>query len=60
MLVVRILTVLNDNLARWLVIGLGKRAALAVGASEAAVRVLHKPVRPAVLRQCMLQALEKR
>ena len=29
-------------------------------ASEAAVRVLHKPVRPAVLRQCMLQALEKR
>jgi len=36
-LVVRILTVLNDNLARWLVIGLGKRAALAVGASEAAV-----------------------
>ena len=37
MLVVRILTVLNDNLARWLVIGLGKRAALSVGATEAAV-----------------------
>ncbi len=37
MLVVRILTVLNDNLARWLVIGLGKRAALAAGATEAAV-----------------------
>jgi acyl-[acyl-carrier-protein]-phospholipid O-acyltransferase/long-chain-fatty-acid--[acyl-carrier-protein] ligase len=36
-LVVRILTVLNDNLARWLVIGLGKRAALAVGATEASV-----------------------
>jgi acyl-[acyl-carrier-protein]-phospholipid O-acyltransferase/long-chain-fatty-acid--[acyl-carrier-protein] ligase len=36
-LVVRILTVLNDNLARWLVIGLGKRAALSVGATEAAV-----------------------
>ncbi len=37
MLVVRVLTVLNDNLARWLVIGLGKRAALSVGATEAAV-----------------------
>ena len=37
LLVVRILTVANDNLARWLVIGLGKRAALAAGASEAAV-----------------------
>jgi acyl-[acyl-carrier-protein]-phospholipid O-acyltransferase/long-chain-fatty-acid--[acyl-carrier-protein] ligase len=36
-LVVRILTVLNDNLARWLVIGLGKRAAVAVGATDAAV-----------------------
>jgi acyl-[acyl-carrier-protein]-phospholipid O-acyltransferase / long-chain-fatty-acid--[acyl-carrier-protein] ligase len=36
-LVVRILTVLNDNLARWLVIGLGKRAAVSVGATEAAV-----------------------
>ena len=37
MLVVRILTVLTDNLARWLVIGLGKRAAVAVGTTEAAV-----------------------
>ncbi len=37
LLIVRILTVANDNLARWLVIGLGKRAALAAGASEAAV-----------------------
>ncbi|MFM7136374.1 MAG: hypothetical protein ACKO1M_04800, partial [Planctomycetota bacterium] len=36
-LLVRILTVLTDNLARWLVIGLGKRAAVAVGATEAAV-----------------------
>jgi len=32
LLIVRVLTVVNDNLARWLVIGLGKRAAvLAVG-----------------------------
>ena len=37
LLVVRVLTVLNDNLARWLVIGLGKRAAKTAGASEAAV-----------------------
>lgn len=37
MLIVRVLTVVNDNLARWLVIGLGKRAAAAVGASEASV-----------------------
>ncbi len=37
LLVVRVLTVLNDNLARWLVIGLGKRAAASAGASEAAV-----------------------
>jgi acyl-[acyl-carrier-protein]-phospholipid O-acyltransferase/long-chain-fatty-acid--[acyl-carrier-protein] ligase len=37
LLIVRVLTVLNDNLARWLVIGLGKRAAAAAGASQAAV-----------------------
>jgi len=37
LLVVRVLTVLNDNLARWLVIGLGKRAAASSGATEAAV-----------------------
>jgi len=37
LLVVRVLTVVNDNLARWLVIGLGKRAAATTGASEAAV-----------------------
>ena len=37
LLVVRALTVLNDNLARWLVIGLGKRAAAAVGTAPAAV-----------------------
>ena len=37
LLIVRVLTVLNDNLARWLVIGLGKRAAATTGASEAAV-----------------------
>jgi acyl-[acyl-carrier-protein]-phospholipid O-acyltransferase/long-chain-fatty-acid--[acyl-carrier-protein] ligase len=37
LLFVRIMTVLNDNLARWLVIGLGKRAAASAGASEAAV-----------------------
>ncbi|MBM4058658.1 MAG: hypothetical protein FJ275_10565, partial [Planctomycetes bacterium] len=37
LLVVRVLTIANDNIARWLVIGLGKRAAAAVGASEAAV-----------------------
>jgi len=35
--VVRLLTVLNDNLCRWLVIGLGKRAAATSGATEAAV-----------------------
>jgi CheY-like chemotaxis protein/anti-sigma regulatory factor (Ser/Thr protein kinase) len=29
-------------------------------AAQALVRVLHKPVRPAVLRQCILQALEER
>ena len=39
MLVVRVLTVLTDNLARWLVIGLGKRAAVSVGTTEAAVLV---------------------
>ena len=37
LLIVRILTVLNDNLARWLVIGLGKHAADQVGSSHAAV-----------------------
>lgn len=37
LLAVRVLTVLNDNLARWLVIGLGKRAAAAVGTAPAAV-----------------------
>jgi acyl-[acyl-carrier-protein]-phospholipid O-acyltransferase/long-chain-fatty-acid--[acyl-carrier-protein] ligase len=37
LLVVRGLTVLNDNLARWLVIGLGKRAAASVGTAPAAV-----------------------
>jgi acyl-[acyl-carrier-protein]-phospholipid O-acyltransferase / long-chain-fatty-acid--[acyl-carrier-protein] ligase len=37
LLIVRVLTVVNDNLARWLVIGLGKRAAATAGASEAAV-----------------------
>ena len=37
LLAVRILTVLNDNLARWLVIGLGKHAADQVGSSHAAV-----------------------
>jgi acyl-[acyl-carrier-protein]-phospholipid O-acyltransferase/long-chain-fatty-acid--[acyl-carrier-protein] ligase len=37
LLTVRALTVLNDNLARWLVIGLGKRAAAAVGTAPAAV-----------------------
>ncbi len=37
LLIVRVLTVLNDNLARWLVIGLGKRAAATTGATEAAV-----------------------
>jgi acyl-[acyl-carrier-protein]-phospholipid O-acyltransferase/long-chain-fatty-acid--[acyl-carrier-protein] ligase len=34
---VRLLTVVNDNLARWLVIGVGKRAAAAVGTAPAAV-----------------------
>lgn len=37
LLVVRVLTVANDNLARWLVIGLGKRAAAAAGTAPAAV-----------------------
>ena len=37
LLIVRILTVLNDNLARWLVIGLGKHAVRQVGSSDAAV-----------------------
>jgi len=35
--VVRFLTVVNDNLSRWLVIGLGKRAAEAVGTGPALV-----------------------
>jgi 1-acyl-sn-glycerol-3-phosphate acyltransferase len=34
---VRFLTVVNDNLTRWLVIGLGKRAAAAVGTAPALV-----------------------
>jgi signal transduction histidine kinase len=33
---------------------------LEVRAAQSLVRVLHKPVRPAVLRQCILQALEER
>jgi len=37
---VRLLTVVNDNLARWLVIGVGKRAAAAVGTAPAAVLTL--------------------
>ncbi|MFM8579548.1 MAG: MFS transporter, partial [Planctomycetaceae bacterium] len=38
--VVRFLSVLNDNLSRWLVIGLGKRAAAAAGATDASVLAL--------------------
>ncbi len=37
LLAVRVLTVANDNLARWLVIGLGKRAAALGGTAPAAV-----------------------
>ena len=37
LLAVRSLTVLNDNMARWIVIGLGKRAAASVGTAPAAV-----------------------
>jgi acyl-[acyl-carrier-protein]-phospholipid O-acyltransferase/long-chain-fatty-acid--[acyl-carrier-protein] ligase len=37
LLAVRVLTVANDNLARWLVIGLGKRAAAMAGTAPAAV-----------------------
>ncbi len=37
LLAVRTLTVVNDNLARWLVIGLGKRAAALAGTAPAAV-----------------------
>jgi len=37
LLAVRTLTVVNDNLARWLVIGLGKRAAAMAGTAPAAV-----------------------
>ncbi len=37
LLAVRILTVANDNLARWLVMGLGKRAAALAGTAPAAV-----------------------
>jgi acyl-[acyl-carrier-protein]-phospholipid O-acyltransferase/long-chain-fatty-acid--[acyl-carrier-protein] ligase len=40
LLIVRGLTVLNDNLVRWLTIGLGKRAVEAVGSSPDAVRSL--------------------
>jgi len=37
LLLVRVLTVLNDNIARWLVIGVGKRAAALAGTAPAAV-----------------------
>jgi 1-acyl-sn-glycerol-3-phosphate acyltransferase len=37
LLIVRFLTVVNDNVARWLTIGVGKRAGLAVGTSPDAV-----------------------
>jgi acyl-[acyl-carrier-protein]-phospholipid O-acyltransferase/long-chain-fatty-acid--[acyl-carrier-protein] ligase len=37
LLVVRVLTVLNDNIARWFVIGVGKRAAALAGTAPAAV-----------------------
>jgi acyl-[acyl-carrier-protein]-phospholipid O-acyltransferase/long-chain-fatty-acid--[acyl-carrier-protein] ligase len=37
LLAVRTLTVVNDNLSRWLVIGLGKRAAAIAGTAPAAV-----------------------
>ncbi|MCK4684682.1 MAG: hypothetical protein KAT44_06960, partial [Pirellulales bacterium] len=40
LLVVRGLTVINDNLSRWLIIGLGKRAASVAGTSPAAVLAL--------------------
>jgi len=40
LLIVRVLTVVNDNLSRWLVIGLGKRAAATVGATDASVLAL--------------------
>ena len=40
LLVVRGLTVINDNLSRWLIIGLGKRAASIAGTSPAAVLAL--------------------
>jgi acyl-[acyl-carrier-protein]-phospholipid O-acyltransferase/long-chain-fatty-acid--[acyl-carrier-protein] ligase len=40
LLLVRALTVVNDNLARWLVIGLGKRAAAVAGTTPAAVLAL--------------------
>lgn len=40
LLAVRALTVVNDNLARWLVIGLGKRAAAMAGTAPAAVLAL--------------------
>jgi acyl-[acyl-carrier-protein]-phospholipid O-acyltransferase / long-chain-fatty-acid--[acyl-carrier-protein] ligase len=40
LLVLRALTVVNDNLARWLVIGLGKRAAALAGTAPAAVLAL--------------------
>ena len=40
LLALRALTVINDNLARWLVIGLGKRAAAMAGTAPAAVLAL--------------------
>jgi acyl-[acyl-carrier-protein]-phospholipid O-acyltransferase/long-chain-fatty-acid--[acyl-carrier-protein] ligase len=44
LLAVRSLTVLNDNMARWIVIGLGKRAAASVGTSPAAVLAIGTAV----------------
>ncbi len=40
LLAVRALTLVNDNLARWLIIGLGKRAAAMTGTTPAAVLAL--------------------
>ena len=44
LLAVRSLTVLNDNMARWIVIGLGKRAAASVGTAPAAVLAIGTAV----------------
>ena len=44
LLIVRILTVLNDNLTRWLVIGLGKHAAEQAGSSHASVLAIGTAV----------------